>query len=127
VTEPSTGKGSRRYRRYEQSGLDVAQGHDEPEKKAKPKKPTKAEEQRQHDKDHNNLNKGLPLHRGSDQATYDAVVKGQHGSEPEGTAEERARAKQISGTNHGKPEHKGFTAEDKARLEAAARHDLEVE
>jgi hypothetical protein len=127
MSRPSTGEGSRRYERYEAQGLDVTTQPEPVEKKDEPKNQTEAEAQRQHDKTYNNLNKGLPLHRGSDQATYDAVVKGQHGSEPEGTTEERARAKQISGTNHGKPEHKGFTAEDKARLEAAARHDLEVE
>jgi hypothetical protein len=131
MSRPATGEDSRRYERYQAQGLDVAQGHDEPEpeKKANPKKPpTQAEQARARDK-RNNLNMGLPLHRGADQATHDAVVRGLHGrnrSEAEIEAEKDRR--DHTGVNHGTPiDHVGTPKEVRDRLRKQAADELGVE
>jgi hypothetical protein len=125
---PARGPESRRYERYVAAGTPIhpTRKPKKPEASVE-QEPTEAEKQRQFDKDHRNLNKGIPTHRGADQATHDAVTKGLHGSEPEGTPEERARERQISGTNHGIPEHRGFTKDDAARIKKAAQDEREVE
>jgi hypothetical protein len=131
MSRPATGEDSRRYERYQAQGLDVAQGHDEPEpeKKANPKKPpTQAEQARARDK-RNNLNMGLPLHRGAEQATHDAVVAGLHGrNRSEAEIEAEAKRRHYEGTNSGTPiEHVGVSKKDRDARRKAAADELEVE
>lgn len=129
MTRPSAGKGSRRTERYEAQGLDVTTQPEPVEKKDEPKNQTDAEKQRQFDKNHNNLNQGIPTHRGADQATHDAVVAGLHGrnrSEAEIEAEKKRR--HYEGTNSGTPiEHVGVSKKDRDARRKAAADELEVE
>ena len=129
TTRPARGPGSRRYERYEAAGLDVTTQPEPVEKKDEPKNQTEAEAQRQFDKEYNNLNMGIPTHRGSDQATYDAKVGGLHGHDrtEEELAEEKKK-RHYEGTSTGTPiESTGVSEEEQARLKRAAQDESEVE
>jgi hypothetical protein len=136
MTRPSTGAGSRRYERYEKAGEDLTtqpeRANDDPgsaESVEAVEHHGTPEQRRQFDQQYNNLNKGIPLHRGADQATHDATVAGLHGrnrSEAEIEAEEKRR--HYSGVNHGVPlDHVGVPKENRDRLREAAKAELEVE
>ena len=133
--KPATGPGSNRYQRYEASGEDITtqpeRANDDPgsAEAVESVEFGSPEERRAYDKQYNNLNMGIPTHRGADEKTHDAVVAGLHGrtrSDAEVQAEERRRY--YGGQNHGTPlDSVGAKKEIRDRLKKAVADELEQE